>query len=307
MILLPSPNPLHLRVNSSYRARPVTPRVCCLQVRPASHYKVPVSTPPTLRHLTASKMAEADSPDCPPTAKRFIPLENNPEVMSSLIHNLGLSKTLAFHDVFSIDEPELLEFVPRPALALLLIFPVSETYEKFRVQEDKEKAEYTGSGHDEEVVWYKQTIGNACGLIGLLHGVSNGEARKQIEPNSSLAKLLSDAIPLKPVDRANLLYESQALETAHQSAATGGDTAAPPADEKVDLHYVCFVKSGSNHLWEMDGRRKGPLDRGELAADEDVLSEKALQLGVRKFLKREEESGGGELRFSLIVLSPTLD
>lgn len=127
------------------------------------------------------------------------------------------------------------------------------------------------------------------------------------EPNSNLSKLLSDAIPLKPVDRANLLYESQALESAHQAAAAGGDTTAPSADDKVDLHYVCFVKSDKNHLWEMDGRRKGPLDRGELAAEEDVLSDKALNLGVRSFLKREAEAGGGDLRFSLIVLSESLD
>lgn len=127
------------------------------------------------------------------------------------------------------------------------------------------------------------------------------------EPNSNLSKLLSDAIPLKPVDRANLLYESQALESAHQAAAAGGDTTAPSADDKVDLHYVCFVKSDKNRLWEMDGRRKGPLDRGELAAEEDVLSDKALNLGVRSFLKREAEAGGGDLRFSLIVLSESLD
>ncbi|KAF2248652.1 cysteine proteinase [Trematosphaeria pertusa] len=252
-------------------------------------------------------MAAENSPDCPPTAKRFIPLENNPEVMSSLVHKLGLSKKLAFHDVFSIDEPELLAFVPRPAYALLLIFPVSETYEKFRVQEDKDKPEYEGHGPDEEVVWYKQTIGNACGLIGLLHGVSNGAVRTHIEPNSSLSKLLSDAIPLKPAQRADLLYESEALESAHQTAAAGGDTAAPAAEDKVDLHYVCFVKSQNNRLWEMDGRRKGPLDRGELSADEDVLSDKALNLGVRSFLKREAEAGGGDLRFSLIVLAESLD
>ncbi|KAF2659201.1 cysteine proteinase [Lophiostoma macrostomum CBS 122681] len=250
---------------------------------------------------------EEESPDCPPTAKRFVPLENNPEVMSELVHKLGLSQKLAFHDVFSIDDPDLLAFVPRPAYALLLIFPVSATYEKFRVQEDKEKQEYEGHGPDEEVIWYKQTIGNACGLIGVLHGVSNGAARSLIEPDSNLAKLLNDAIPLKPLQRADLLYESQALETAHQSAAATGDTAAPSADDNVDLHYVCFVKSEKDRLWEMDGRRKGPLDRGELAADEDVLSEKALELGVRSFLKREAEAGGGDLRFSLIVLAESLD
>lgn len=114
------------------------------------------------------------------TVHTVVPTENNPEVMTSLIHKLGVSQTLAFHDVFSIDEPELLAFVSRPAYALLLIFPVSETYEQFRIQEDKEKQEYAGHGPDEEVIWYKQTIGNACGLIGLLHGVSNGEARSHI-------------------------------------------------------------------------------------------------------------------------------
>ena len=100
--------------------------------------------------------------------------------MNSLVHGLGLSTSLAFHDVFSIDEPALIEFVPRPAYALLLIFPVSEIYEKARREEDADKEVYDGSGPKEPVIWYKQTIGNACGLIGLLHAVSNGEARSRI-------------------------------------------------------------------------------------------------------------------------------
>ncbi len=111
---------------------------------------------------------------------RCFPVENNPEVMSLLLHKLGLSPDVAFHDVFSIDDTELLAFVPRPAYALLLVFPVSDTYEKFRTIEDADREEYNGSGPGEEVVWYKQTIRNACGLIGLLHGVSNGEARQKI-------------------------------------------------------------------------------------------------------------------------------
>ena len=127
------------------------------------------------------------------------------------------------------------------------------------------------------------------------------------EPNSDLAKLVQDAIPLNLQARADLLYESEALESAHQSAAGGGDTSAPDAEDNVDLHYVCYVKSQDNNLWELDGRRKGPLNRGKLSADEDVLSDKALDLGVRSFLKRESEAGGGDLRFSLITLAESLD
>ena len=107
-------------------------------------------------------------------------IENNPEVMSSLLHELGLSKSIGFHDVYSIDDPDLLAFVPRPAYALLLVFPISETYEKFRRNEDEGKPEYEGSGPDEKVMWFKQTIRNACGLMGLLHGVSNGPVTKFI-------------------------------------------------------------------------------------------------------------------------------
>jgi len=250
-------------------------------------------------------------------------IENNPDVMNSLTHGLGLSENLAFHDVFSIDEPSLLEFVPRPAHALLLIFPVSQVYEKARLTEDENKQVYNGSGAEEPVIWYKQTIGNACGLIGLLHAVSNGEARSQIglppfpiliprltcftEPNSKLARLLESAIPLAPPERADLLYESKELESAHAAAATAGDTSAPQADDSIDLHFVCFVKAADGHLWELDGRRKGPLDRGQLPETADVLSEVALVLGPRAFIHREASEGGTDLRFSLIALVPSFD
>lgn len=248
--------------------------------------------------------------------------------MTSLTHTLGLSSYLAFHDVYSIDDADLLAFVPRPVLALLLVFPVSETYERFREAEDATRSKYEGSGEEEEVVWFKQTIGNACGLIGLLHGVCNGGARKQIGASgfgattsagwgvadrdatvaqSDLSHLLAQAIPLNPAARADLLYDSPALESAHAAAASTGDTAAPAVDDDVDLHYVCFVKSAAGNLWEMDGRRKGPLMRGKLDDEEDVLSEKGLQLGVRSFLRREEQAGGGELRFSLVALAPGTD
>jgi len=255
----------------------------------------------------ASPTTPVQNPDVPASNKRFVPLENNPEVMSSLLYQLGMSKSIGFQDVYSIDDPELLAFVPRPAYALLLVFPVNENYEKFRTREDSGKPEYNGSGPEEEVMWFKQTIGNACGLIGLLHGASNGMVKKFIEHGSDLEHLLQEATPLNPTQRADLLYESRALESAHQTAAQKGDTAAPSADDYVELHYVCFVKSMDNNLWEMDGRRIGPLKLGKLEPEEDVLSEKALGLSVRSFLKREEQAGGGELRFSLVALSESFD
>ena len=100
--------------------------------------------------------------------------------MTTLVHNLGFSSDLSWHDVFSIDDPELLAFVPRPSNAMLLVFPTSPTYQKMRAEEDGPKSEYTASGPQEPVLWFKQTIGNACGLYGLLHAVCNGINREFI-------------------------------------------------------------------------------------------------------------------------------
>ena len=115
-----------------------------------------------------------------------ISAENNPEVMSSLVHRLGLSSGMSWHDVYSIDDPSLLAFVPRPAHALLLVFPTSSAYQKARHEEDESLSDYSGAGPDEEVLWFKQTIGNACGLMGLLHASCNGMTRDLIGTLSSL-------------------------------------------------------------------------------------------------------------------------
>ncbi|KAL2814067.1 hypothetical protein BDW59DRAFT_176579 [Aspergillus cavernicola] len=249
----------------------------------------------------------SENPDVAKTNKAFVPLENNPEVMSHLVHQLGLSPTLGFTDVFSIDEPDLLAFVPRPSHALLLVFPVSKTYEASRIAEDSQIPEYTGSGPTEPVIWFKQTIRNACGLIGLLHAVSNGESREHVLPGSDLEGLLKEAEGLGPVKRAELLYESKALESAHADAARLGDTRAPGAEDDVDLHFVAFVRGGDGRLWELDGRRRGPLERGVLGEGEDALSEKALELGVRRFLETEAKGGNPDLRFSLVSLGGVFD
>ncbi|KAI1458036.1 ubiquitin carboxyl-terminal hydrolase [Annulohypoxylon moriforme] len=248
-------------------------------------------------------MSALTNPDPSPGSLAFVPLEANPELMTSLLHKLGLSPALQIHDVYSITEPELLAFVPRPALALLLVFPVSATYESARLAEDAGVEEYAGKGEDEPVLWYKQTIRNACGLMGLLHAVSNGPARGFVEPNTPLQNLIQSSIPLPPPDRSALLERTPELATAHHEAASQGATTAPSAQDDVDLHYVCFVKTEDGTLWELDGRRKGPIARGKLEDGEDVLSEKALLWGPLKFLER----GGGDMRFSCVALAGALE
>lgn len=228
--------------------------------------------------------------------------------MNTLSKTLGLSPKLQFHDVYSLTEPSLLALIPRPVLALLVIIPLTHAWHASRLAEDEKVGEYEGKGESEPVIWFKQTIGHACGSIGLLHCLINGPAAKHIEPGSTLAKLREQAIPLGMVDRAKMLYDSQAFEEAHQSVAEMGDTAAPSAEEghRLGQHFVAFVKVDGK-LWELEGGRKGPICRGELGEDEDVMSERAWGLGLGRVIEMEKNSGGGDLRFSCIALAESCD
>jgi ubiquitin carboxyl-terminal hydrolase L3 len=106
--------------------------------------------------------------------KHFIPLESNPDVFNNLIHLLGSTDDLSFQDVISLDEPSLL---PRPAIAMILVFPTTDRYAEHIAIEDSKLDEPNYNNNDEDIVWFKQLINNACGLYGVLHALCNGCAR----------------------------------------------------------------------------------------------------------------------------------
>ena len=81
--------------------------------------------------------------------KQWVPLESNPEVLNGFLHTLGAPESVSFADVYSVD---LLEFVPRPALALVLLFPITAHTE--RVERNVVPSEQVP-----DVYFCKQTIG----------------------------------------------------------------------------------------------------------------------------------------------------
>ncbi|CAI4219844.1 unnamed protein product [Parascedosporium putredinis] len=123
--------------------------------------------------------------------------------------------------------------------------------------EDADAPDYPGVGPAEPVVWFRQTIGNACGSIGLLHCAVNGPAADFIP--------CARAVPLRVAERAAMLHDDDGFEAAHKSVEQRGDTVAGPAEEgHAGQHFVAFVKV-DGRLWELEGSRAGPLDRGRLA------------------------------------------
>ncbi|PWN27475.1 cysteine proteinase [Jaminaea rosea] len=236
---------------------------------------------------------------------RWVPLESNPELFTEWATSLGLpASQWAYHDIFGLD-PELLSMVPQPVQAVLLLFPVSNAYEEQRQKED-EGVEISQKGTElkkGEMMWWKQTIGNACGTMGLLHSLSNASSvRTSLPSDSPLAKLIDQSAPLPPLERSALLTKSKELARAHTTAGSGGQTAAPQADESVDLHFTCFVRGESGELVELDGRRKGPVIRKEAAKvekQEDLLSV-AASFVKKHYMEMDPEA----VQFNLIALGP---
>eukprot|EP01024_Parvocaulis_polyphysoides_P049602 TRINITY_DN481_c1_g3_i1.p1 TRINITY_DN481_c1_g3~~TRINITY_DN481_c1_g3_i1.p1 ORF type:complete len:244 (+),score=64.47 TRINITY_DN481_c1_g3_i1:752-1483(+) len=232
--------------------------------------------------------------------KRWLPLESNPDVINQFVQKLGLDVSLfKFQDVYGLDD-ELLQFIPQPVLALLLLYPIDEKSEKFK---DEEEEYLKSNGEDkkelpQDLYYMKQTIGNACGTIGVLHAVGNNQEFFNLAENSFFERFLSATKTMSPADRGQYLEDppegAPDIEEAHKEAAEKGDTAPPALDEVVNLHFVCLVEK-NGRLYELDGRKicaidHGPSTRGTFVKD-------AVQV-VKKFIERTES-----LNFNLISLA----
>ncbi|XP_076021847.1 ubiquitin carboxyl-terminal hydrolase isozyme L3 [Genypterus blacodes] len=224
---------------------------------------------------------------------RWLPLESNPDVMTKFLHCLGLVPTWQCGDVYGLD-PELLSIVPKPVCAVLLLFPMTEKYEAFKVEEE-ERIKAAGQSVSPDVYFMKQTIGNACGTIGLIHAVANNQAQLEFAPDSALKKFLGQTSKMTPEERATFLEKDESIRVTHESSAQEGQTEAPSIDEKVNLHFIAFVNVGG-HLYELDGRKPFPIAHGKTT--EDTVLEDAVQV-CKTFMARDPE----EVRFTIIALS----
>ncbi|KAJ5691647.1 Ubiquitin carboxyl-terminal hydrolase [Penicillium malachiteum] len=228
--------------------------------------------------------------------KTFIPLENNPEILSRLCKNLGISSKLTFHDIFSTS-PDLLASIPRPVHAIILLVH-APIYHAARSSIEPTIPECKDSGVSKPIIWIKQTIGHACGLMALLHCVFNLKDGRYLVPESTLDKIRDKSTELEPTECAKLLYDSEFLEAAHMNAAAQGSSAAPSPHDDNHHHFI-----GHLGVWELNGGMNGPLRRGSLSGELDLLSEEGLALTVNDFLDEAAKGGYGEMSMVAIAES----
>lgn len=238
-------------------------------------------------------------------SKRVIPLESNPAIFTDLAYNLGLSPVLGFHDVYSLTDEDLLGFLPNPLYAVILLFPLSKNYEDYRKKQDTTVSETYNNELNNKIKWFKQTIGNGCGLYALLHILTN-LPRDLIVSNSKLSNLLDNINNGVSVDEASLIVEELESDIKlDENFGDKGQTEAPDANDVVDLHFISFIKGKDNHLYELDGRRNGPIDLGESVNESNIIKDPLLTNKIQFYIDNADEANRNN--FAIMAIGPTID
>lgn len=222
----------------------------------------------------------------------LVPLESNPEVMNKFLQKLGVPSKWNIVDVMGL-EPEMLSWVPRPVLSVMLLFPVSDAYEEHK---QKEENEILSKGQEvtNNIFYMKQNISNACGTVALVHSVANNTDKISLT-DGHLKKFLDEAKPLDAAARGTLLEKSEGIINAHKELAQEGQTNTPSAEDPVNHHFITFVHL-DGALYELDGRKAFPINHGPTTPD-TLLEDAAIV--CKQFIARDPN----EVRFTVVALT----
>merc|ERR1712112_282320 len=196
--------------------------------------------------------------------ERWAALESNPEVMTKLCHQLGVSSMFDVVDVWGLD-PDMLGFVPKPVVSLILLFPSKST-------EDEDRRVTVPDHEMSSQVYYltqlKGHLDNACGTIAMIHSIMNNRDILGVADNKeSVGERFYEAT------------KSNAVES-----------------EKVCHHFVC-ITSVNGHLVELDGAYNSGPNIISKIPDGDGFLECAA-----KFVKEKYISANADAQFALMAL-----
>ena len=224
--------------------------------------------------------------------KTWLPLEANPDLLTSYCRQLGLPEEVAFHDVLAVEEWAL-EMIPHPVQAVVLLYPLGN--------ETESPAPQTTAG-GAYPFFMKQFVENACGTIAVLHVMLNlhVQGKLSIADSSYVRRMLDSTSMLSPDERGNWLEADPEIEKMHTFFEGEGQSTVTTGD--VDTHFIAFVPSVDNsRVIELDGRKSGPIDRGPVDASHpiDPFGVAVLNVIKSQFMERNPE----DIRFSILALA----
>ncbi|KAL8437541.1 hypothetical protein Efla_000404 [Eimeria flavescens] len=249
--------------------------------------------------------------------QRWLPLEANPEVLSSYLLALGGPRLpaaagggassppalgdplLEFEDLVSL-EPWAFDMLRcTDTVALLLVFPL--------LQQEGDAAERSHlplptqqQQHDpllQQSLWFaKQTVPNACGTMALLHCAANLPRDEFPLPEDGfLATFLKETAGMDPAARGSLLEASSSLASLHVAYQHRGATAAAAAAD-TDKHFTCLLP-WQGFVVELDGRKEKPVLRAR------IQSEQTFAIAAAEVIRQQfVEPRGESMQFAVLAV-----
>ncbi|KAF8229157.1 cysteine proteinase [Tricholoma matsutake] len=223
--------------------------------------------------------------------------------------------------------------VPQQVKAVIFLFPDDQHFVLERQAEDLRLSKGKQEKLDLSIFWMKQTIGNACGTMALIHAIANSDIT--ITPGSPMFEFLEQCEGKSPAERGHILETT--FSNIHAESAGSGQSTVP-TDPSIEPpgHFTCFVQipeagfrdrasrvstdglgvphegsltktdsdtptqtstststSTGMRLVELNGTRGGPIDRGEC---EDLLRDTA------KYVKEMYVAQSPSMCFSMLAL-----
>ncbi|CAF3322259.1 unnamed protein product, partial [Rotaria sp. Silwood2] len=183
-------------------------------------------------------------------------LESDPDLWQVYVEKLGVNvNSLDFIEIYSLDE----DYSSNEAIfSYIFLYPDSGSSPISNVSQPS---------IDDKLWTIKQIdeLDSCCCLIALLHAIGNNLDKVVLEHNSPLAKFFEKTKTMTADERAIVLLNDTKIHQAHEETAEQGQTEMVDSG-RVGYHYIAYILSNSNKLYELNGSTKGPQAKfiGEL-------------------------------------------
>lgn len=222
-----------------------------------------------------------------PAPKRdFVPLESNPTAINKYMQGLGCStEHFCWAELLSCEEWAF-GMVPENRLAVMLNFPITEAVRADEALE-RQRIAATPQLVDASMFFCNQTIGNACGTVGIIHAIGQAKQQVDLPLTGWLNAFFQECEGKSPMERADIMEHGEAadeLEELHEEAAADDDNTSA-VDANLNNHFITFVVGRDNHLYECDGRKEWLVNHGK--SSKETLLQDACKVIQEKFFARD--------------------
>jgi len=173
--------------------------------------------------------------------------------------------------VFSLEEDWAFEMMPKPNIAIILVYKLGRTTRDIEIIQSKGQDASLGLPVNDylskSIKFVKQYSDNACGTVALLHLLFNLDKCDTLKENGTIdhqnSTWLKKYLDNNPGATAEVLGRhietDNELNELHENISQQGVTRQV---DETDNHFILLLPI-DGHILEFDGRKNAPIDHGK--------------------------------------------